>query len=130
MRDAQEIPMCYPGKTVTPWGSFVCEETKPPKTWGKEWPLQVEVNPKALEGTGVRLRKEGDRIFPLGAPGNKSLSDYFIDKKIAVRDRDAAPLLVCGNQVSWAVGHAHAQQADAKGCEVLYTVRFMPGEQA
>lgn len=30
----------------------------------------------------IRGRREGDRFHPLGAPGGKSLSDYFIDEKI------------------------------------------------
>lgn len=30
----------------------------------------------------VRGRREGDRFQPLGAPGSKSLSDFFIDEKI------------------------------------------------
>jgi tRNA(Ile)-lysidine synthase len=30
----------------------------------------------------VRGRREGDRFRPLGAPGTKSLSDFFIDEKI------------------------------------------------
>ena len=30
----------------------------------------------------VRGRRDGDRFRPLGAPGTKSLSDFFIDEKV------------------------------------------------
>ncbi len=30
----------------------------------------------------VRGRREGDRFWPLGAPGSKSLGDFFSDEKL------------------------------------------------
>ena len=54
----------------------------------------------------VRARRDGDRIHPLGAPGNKKLKDFFIDKKVSRWKRDDVPLLVCGDRILWAVGYA------------------------
>lgn len=41
----------------------------------------------------VRGRREGDRFHPLGAPGAKSLGDFFIDEKIDPKERARIGLL-------------------------------------
>lgn len=52
----------------------------------------------------VRPRRDGDRFHPLGAPGKKKLNKYFIDRKIPMKERDAIPLIVAGNEIIWVVG--------------------------
>ncbi|WP_366923327.1 tRNA lysidine(34) synthetase TilS [Metallumcola ferriviriculae] len=55
----------------------------------------------------LRNRLPGDRIYPLGAPGEKKLKDFFIDKKVRVDKRDNIPLLVdAKNEIIWVVGYA------------------------
>ena len=51
----------------------------------------------------VRSRKDGDRFYPLGAPGERKLSDVLTDKKIAKEKRDL-PLLCAGSEVYFACG--------------------------
>ncbi|MBN1511718.1 MAG: tRNA lysidine(34) synthetase TilS [Phycisphaerae bacterium] len=41
----------------------------------------------------VRNRQAGDRFWPLGAPGTRKLSDFLIDAKVPLADRDAVTLL-------------------------------------
>ena len=53
----------------------------------------------------ARTRRNGDCFWPLGAPGPKKLSDFFIDEKVSRLERDATPLVLMGEQVIWAVGH-------------------------
>lgn len=122
-RCLDEAVLCVPGETSTPWGRFICELTECPQKLGENWPDEVEVNPEALRGATVRLRRAGDRIWPLGADGSKSLSDFFIDRKIGRGGRDT-PLIVCGQQVIWAVGHAISQRADVRQCELVCRLRF------
>jgi len=45
---------------------------------GEEWLDYEQLQLPLL----VRGRRDGDRFHPLGAPGTKSLSDFFIDEKI------------------------------------------------
>lgn len=52
-------------------------------------------------GAVVRGRRPGDRIQPLGLRGHKKLQDYYVDRKIARRHRDAAPVVACGGDVLW-----------------------------
>ncbi|HDH97094.1 MAG TPA: tRNA lysidine(34) synthetase TilS [Proteobacteria bacterium] len=53
----------------------------------------------------IRFPKEGDRFFPLGAPGEKKLADFFVDAKIPRFVRKKVPLLVSGGEIAWVIGH-------------------------
>ena len=52
-------------------------------------------------GCVVRGRRPGDRIQLRGMLGHKKLQDYYVDKKIARRERDGAPVIACGGDVLW-----------------------------
>ncbi|MEW6594746.1 MAG: tRNA lysidine(34) synthetase TilS [Thermodesulfobacteriota bacterium] len=41
----------------------------------------------------VRSMRPGDRFHPLGAPGRRKLSDFFIDRKIPARERWRVPVV-------------------------------------
>lgn len=60
----------------------------------------------------VRARRAGDRIQPHGMRGQKKLQDYYVDKKIARRHRDAAPLIAHGRDVLWTPFGAASPVAD------------------
>ena len=54
----------------------------------------------------VRNRQAGDRFYPLGAPGEKKLKNFFIDAHIDKFMRDRIPLLVApNNDIIWVCGH-------------------------
>lgn len=52
----------------------------------------------------VRRRRDGDRFFPVGAPGGRKLKQYFIDRKISRAQREA-PLVACGQDIVFLPGH-------------------------
>ncbi|MGH9379055.1 MAG: tRNA lysidine(34) synthetase TilS, partial [Thermoanaerobaculia bacterium] len=52
----------------------------------------------------VRTRLPGDRLRPLGAPGNRRLKEVLIDRGIPRRERDRLPLLVVGRRIAWVPG--------------------------
>lgn len=74
------------------------------------------VDYEALNGARIRLRKDGDRIHPLGASGRKLLSDYLIDKKIDRPIRNVLPVIADGKNIFW-VG----------GCGISENIRIKPG---
>lgn len=52
----------------------------------------------------VRTRRAGDYFHPLGAPGKKKLSKYFIDQKIPREEREQIPLVLAGGKIIWVAG--------------------------
>jgi len=104
-----EVPFVIDGQTITPRGTLVSEFTDSwyiPKD-GSEAFLDWDKLPKDLS---VRSRREGDRFFPLGAPGERKLSDVLTDKKIAKEKRDL-PLLCADNEVYYACGLTISEHA-------------------
>lgn len=52
----------------------------------------------------VRTRRPGDRIRPLGAPGERKLKDVLIDRRVPRDQRDRLPLLCFGDRIAWVPG--------------------------
>ena len=53
----------------------------------------------------VRTWQEGDRFMPIGMRNYKKLSDFFIDQKIPLPQKDSIPIFVNGNgEVVWVAG--------------------------
>src|SRR5260221_862464 len=54
----------------------------------------------------VRNRRPGDRFTPVGLRGRKKLQGFFVDRKVARRDRDAVPLVVdAADRIVWVAGY-------------------------
>lgn len=59
----------------------------------------------------LRHWQEGDSFFPLGMKGKKLLSDYFIDEKFSMEEKQQQFLLLTDNTVLWVVGKRLAEYA-------------------
>ena len=78
----------------------------------------------------LRFWKQGDEIRPLGAPGTKSMQDYFVDKKVPQPFRRYMPLLCMGNRVVWAIGVGPGEEARVTPGDDTVLLRyewFLPG---
>ncbi|MRT94041.1 tRNA lysidine(34) synthetase TilS [Ancylomarina sp. 16SWW S1-10-2] len=53
----------------------------------------------------LRKWKKGDIFHPIGMKGRKKVSDYFINNKFSLTDKENAWLLVSGHNIIWLVGH-------------------------
>jgi tRNA(Ile)-lysidine synthase len=70
------------------------------------WRIEVAASLEAVAlplpaGSVVRGRRPGDRIRPRGMRGHKSLQDYYVDRKVPRRARDAAPVIARDSEVLW-----------------------------
>ena len=57
----------------------------------------------------VRNRQRGDRFQPYGMQGTKKIKDFLIDAKVPRYERDSIPLLICGGEVLWLIGHTTSE---------------------
>ena len=53
----------------------------------------------------IRNWQQGDYFQPLGMTGFKKVSDFFIDEKIPVHEKENTWLLCSGNKIVWIMGH-------------------------
>jgi len=59
---------------------------------------------KTGKGLYVRNWKHGDRFKPLGMKGTKKLSDYFIDQKYSLEEKNITPIIVTSKDQIVCVG--------------------------
>ncbi len=52
----------------------------------------------------VRNRRPGDRVHPLGAPGERKLKEVLVDRRVPRAERDRLPLLCVGGRIAWIPG--------------------------
>lgn len=53
----------------------------------------------------LRKWESGDYFFPLGMGQSKKLSDFFIDNKFNLFDKQACWILTSGEKIVWIIGH-------------------------
>jgi tRNA(Ile)-lysidine synthase len=52
----------------------------------------------------VRSRRPGDRLRPLGGPGERKLKELLIDRRIPADGRDRLPILEIDGRIAWVPG--------------------------
>lgn len=124
---AFEVPFRQDGVTSTPYGSFFAERAD--RFCRPETPNEAYVDLSALPAALVaRSRRDGDRFYPLGAPGSRKLSDCLIDRKVP-RSFRGMPLLASGQEVLFVPGYTISERirVNADTTDILHIV-FLEGE--
>jgi tRNA(Ile)-lysidine synthase len=70
----------------------------------------------------IRTWEEGDRFIPLGMDSNKKLSDFLIDSKVPMIQKEQVKVLVSGGRIAWVIGHRIADWAKRTSAtrQILY----------
>jgi tRNA(Ile)-lysidine synthase len=58
-----------------------------------------------IEELELRKWQQGDKFKPLGMKGWKLLSDFFIDEKVSLLEKQQVWLLTHQNEIVWVIGH-------------------------
>lgn len=53
----------------------------------------------------LRKARPGDRFIPLGMTGFKKISDFYVDQKLSLLQKEDTWLLTNGHDILWVVGH-------------------------
>ena len=105
--------LCVPGAVSVPEAALAIEaRALPPgaldareaarRATGVEVYLDLDAAGSALE---VRSRRPGDRFHPLGAPGERRLKEFLIDRKVPRSARGRLPLVTGRDgRIVWVVG--------------------------
>lgn len=83
------------------FNNYIIEAIESNKSFGKN---EFLTNLKIGDTIEIRLRKDGDRIKPLGMESYKKLKDIFINEKIPKDLRGEIPLIVKNDEIVWVSG--------------------------
>ena len=89
-----------------------------------KWQMVKNVNNKDLKNPNLgylnlsklsfpltlRPWKEGDRFRPFGMKGSKKLSDFLIDSKVPIHQKEKTYVLLSGSEIVWVLGHRTSNQ--------------------
>jgi tRNA(Ile)-lysidine synthase len=81
------------------------------KLSGKDFKIRKESNIACLDLEKlefpllIRKWQQGDYFQPLGMTGFKKVSDFLIDEKIPVHEKENTWLLCSGNKIAWIMNH-------------------------
>ena len=116
------VGLAIPGETALPGLARIRAEVGAFEL-APDDPATELLNPDALRGAVLRTRRKGDRFHPLGAPGDRLLSDYLTDRKIDRPLRDVLPLVAVEERVLWVCGVGLSETAKLKDTS-LHCVRL------
>ena len=82
------------------------------------YPIRI----RAGDQVTVRSRMDGDKLYFHNVNIHKKLSDFLIDKKIPLHERDRIPLICVNDSVRVVVGHFYEEVTDCSEEELYYII--------
>ncbi|MBQ9833009.1 MAG: tRNA lysidine(34) synthetase TilS, partial [Clostridia bacterium] len=106
------FPLCMDGITKTPLGIFEAEILESCEIEKNRMAAYFDADKLKNVELCVRTRRNGDRIYPIGAPGKRKLKDFFIDKKVPRENRNI-PLICSQSDVLFVPGFCIGENVKA-----------------
>lgn len=104
-REMPEVPLLVPGDTRFGEDLFTATLTdQRPDALSLDGGNTQTLDADHVPPLTVRLRKTGDRMHMLGAPGSKPLKKILIDRGIPRAHRERIPVLAHGQEIIWMPG--------------------------
>lgn len=76
-----------------------------------------------------RYWKEGDRFVPLGMTNHKKLSDFLVDEKISLPEKDQVSVIESAGRIVWVVGRRLSEEVKiTASTRRVLTMRLARGE--
>lgn len=97
-------PLTLPGDTVVPEAGVRLQASchVGPVAARPQDAAEAFFDPAALRRPlGVRNRRPGDRLTPIGMEGRRKLKDILMEKRVPRASRGRLPLLVMGEEILW-----------------------------
>jgi tRNA(Ile)-lysidine synthase len=114
---ADRSPIAAPGRTPIGDGWECVVQPGPPPLASPWW---VAIPADLAGDLTLRRRRPGDRFRPAGGRGTRRLQDFFVDRKVSQRLRDAWPILVAGDAILWVAGLRADERARSSAGPVLW----------
>ena len=92
------------------------------KTAQKDAKYCYPIRVKSGDEVVLRQRREGDKLYFHNVRIHKKLSDFFIDKKIPLHERDLVPLICVNGSVRVVAGHFYEEVTDCPEEELYYII--------
>lgn len=106
---APALPLPVPGVVVDEAAGLVVRATlrpaRPDDVGAHDDARCAVLDATSLAAVSVRRRRAGDRFWPLGAPGGKTLKRFLIDRKVPRDERGSVPVVTFDDRPAWIVGH-------------------------
>jgi tRNA(Ile)-lysidine synthase len=110
--DFPELRLGIPGTVEAPQGAWAVDAEGPipvPASIDRGAAIAIVDARELGDHLIVRLRRPGDRLQPLGAPGRRKVQDVLVDRKVPKDDRDQVPIVTTEKgDIVWVAGQVLA----------------------
>lgn len=105
IREREGLRIHYTSEIPPQDVSLICEDVPVPHTFLPDNDSVVLDKSELIFPLVMRRWQHGDSFVPLGMKGRKKISDFLIQEKVELSDKENVFVVVSGKEICWVVGH-------------------------